>query len=196
MIHAQIPTLALHIMAQFCPPKVIAGKERLSAIRISRADAGQPLFIWATDGYIAAKMTFSHAEAWANFDGFSDSIPALPFIKEWKTGMTTISWITQEHCELTTVTPKGKEAKGCAYGGNLPDLESVLFANDAPDTMERFTFNPALMARFCKIKQIQQLTLRSSRQRKACYFSAIFHDDKSFLCDAGLDIVLMPMLGY
>jgi hypothetical protein len=196
MIHAQIPTLALHIMAQFCPPKVILRKEKLSGIRISRANAGQPIALWACDGYIGAKMTFSHAEAWADFDGFSDSIPALPFIKEWKTGMTTVSWVTQARCELTTITPKEKETKECQHWGDLPDIETILFAEDAPDTMERFTFNPALMARFCKIKQIKELTLRSSRQWNACYFSAIFHDDKSFLCDTGLDIVLMPIGGY
>jgi hypothetical protein len=192
MIHAQIPTLALHIMAQFCPPTVILGKEKLSAIRISRANVGQPISMWACDGRIAAKMTFSHAEAWADFEGFSDSIPALPFIKERKTGITAVSWITQARCELTTITPKGTEAKDCQYWGDLPDIEAILFANDAPDTMERFTFNPALMARFCKIKQIKELTLRSSRTRSACYFSADFHPSTE-LGAVDFDIVLMPI---
>lgn len=194
MIHAQIPTVALHIMAQFCPPKVIFGKEKLSAIRISRANVGQPISLWASDGYIAAKMTFSHAEAWADFDGFSDSIPALPFIKEWKTGMTAVSWL-QSRCELSNFTPKGKETKELQSWGDLPDIETILFANEAPDTMEKFTFAPSLMARFCKIKEIKMLTLRSSRTFGACYFSAIFHDDKSFLSAAGLDVVLMPIDG-
>ena len=192
MIHAQIPTLALHIMAQFCPPKVVLGKEKLSAIRISRANVGQPISLWACDGYIAAKMTFSHAEAWADFDGFSDSIPALPFIKEWKTGMTTASWITQARCELATITPKGKETKEFRCWGDLPDIEAILFANEPPDTMERFTFDPSLMARFCKIKQIKELTLRSSRTRGACYFSADFHPSTE-LGAADFDIVLMPI---
>jgi len=191
MIHAQIPTLALHIMAQFCPPKVIAGRKKLGAIRISRADLGQPISLWACDGHIGAKMTFSHAEAWADFEGFPDSIPALPFIKEWKTGMTTVSWSSQAHTELTTITPKGKEAKEFQHSGDLPDIEAALFAYDAPDTMERFTFNPALMARFCKIKQIERLTLRSSGTCRACFFSADFHPGTE-LGAVDFDIVLMP----
>jgi len=193
MFHAQIPTLALHIMAQFCPPKVIAGRKKLSAIRISRADLGQPISLWACDGHIGAKMTFSHAEAWADFEGFPDSIPALPFIKEWKTGMTTVSWSSQAHTELTTITPKGKETKEFQHWGDLPDIEAILFANEAPDTMERFTFNPALMARFCRIKQIKGLALRSSRTRGACYFSADFRPGTE-LGAVDFDIVLMPIV--
>jgi len=192
---AELPTLALHIAAQFCPaPKDI--KPNLEGIRLIPHDGR--LFLYATNGTIACALSFEHPD---ELCPVIIDVPAAPFRKAYDGGTIISPRHDSSTFDVEIVDKKGKITREEQWPYKLPDhLEDVvkIGRNDSLDSVgefARWVFDPALMMIPLKIAQKwgdgKVFCLESSRHKPVKFRAAIDHH---MLKNAWLDFVIMPIL--
>lgn len=191
---AELPALALHIAAQFCPsPK--DNKPSLEGIRLVPHDGR--LFLYATNSKIACALSFEHPD---ELCPVIIDVPAAPFRKACDGGTIISPRDDSSVFDVEIVDKNGKVTKEERWPYKLPDhLEDVLKIgrNDSLDGVgdfARWVFNPALMMVPLKIAQKwgdgQVFCLESSRHRPAKFRANIY---RHMLKNAWLDFIIMPI---
>ena len=192
-----LPTIALHIAAQFCPVKKDI-KPTLEGIRV-RPCSNDPsrVELLATNGVIGVCLSFDHPH---DLVPMAEDVPSAPFLKV-KDGETIISKRDGEvNFYDVEIVHNGRQVLTVESLHDLPGhLQQVLmlgeaFDNQTPSDFRRRIFDPALMMVPLKIAQKwgdgKVLCLQSFR-RKACRFQANL--DLPLIENAVMQWCIMPV---
>ncbi len=192
----ELPTIALHIAAQFCPQKS-DNSPTLEGIRV-RPCANDPFRaeLLATNGFHGACLSFDHSQ---DLVPCQEDVPASPFLK-LKGGGCSISRRGNTCAYDVEIVHNGKQTLTVESYHHLPDhLQQVLgigetFDNQMVGDFGRWIFDPALMMVPLKIVQKwgdgKVLCLRSFKA-KASMFQANL--DLPGINNAVLQWVIMPI---
>jgi len=171
----ELPTIALHIAAQFCPAKKDI-KPTLEGIRVRPCsnDAGR-VELLATNGTIGVCLSFDHSH---DLVPIQEDVPSSPFTKA-KDGGVNVSRREDTRLYDVEIVHNGRQVLTVESLHKLPDhLQQVLGLGEAFDNhivgdFRRWFFDPALMMIPLKIAQKwgdgKVLLLRSHRNQ-ACFF--------------------------
>jgi|LakMenE18May11ns_1017448.scaffolds.fasta_scaffold9628012_1 hypothetical protein len=190
----ELPTIALHIAAQFCPKKADF-RPTLEGIRVRPCSDPSRVELLAANGFIGASLSFRHSH---DLVPIQEDIPSSPFVKLKDGGCT----ITQQNPHLydVEIVHNGKQTLTVESCHKLPDhFQQVLgigeaFDNQMVGDFSRWMLDPAPMMVPLKIAQKwgdgKVLCLRSFRNQ-SCLFQANL--DLPLITDAVLQWVIMPI---
>jgi len=193
-----LPTIALHIAAQFCPVKK-DNKPTLEGIRV-RPCSNDPsrVELLATNGTTGVCLSFDHSH---DLIPMAEDVPSAPFLKA-KDGGTIISKREERFLYDVEIVHNGRQVLMVESLHDLPDhLQQALklgeaFDNQMPGDFQRWMFDPALMMIPLKIAQKwgdgKALCLQSFRN-SACRFQANL--DLPLIKNAVMQWCIMPVSG-
>ena len=192
----ELPTIALHIAAQFCPAKKDF-KGTLEGIRV-RPCSRDPrrIELLATNGMIGVCLSFDHSH---DLVPIQEDVPSAPFLKA-KDGGVSISRREDSRLYDVEIVHNGKQVLTVESLHSLPDhMQQVLGLGEAFDNhivgdFRRWFFDPALMMVPLKIAQKwgdgRVLCLRSM-QNRACVFQTSL--DLPLIHNAVMQWCIMPV---
>lgn len=190
----ELPTLALHIAAQFCPRKSDY-KSTLQGIRVRPCSDSERVELLASNGFIGASLSFRHSH---DLVPIQEDVPSSPFVKLKDGGCA----ITQQkpHLYDVEIVHNGKQTLTVESYHRLPDhMQQVLgigeaFDNQMVGDFRRWIFNPALMMVPLKIAQKwgdgEVLCLRSFQNQGSVFQANL---DLPLIKNAVLQWVIMPI---
>lgn len=193
---AELPTIALHIAAQFCPVKK-DNEPTLEGIRV-RPCSGDPnrIELLATNNTLGSCLSFDHPH---ELTPIQEDVPSAPFIKA-KHGGVSISRRENSCLYDVEIAYNGRQVLTVESLHNLPDrLQQVLGLGEAFDNhivgdFRRWIFDPALMMIPLKIAQKWGdggvLCLRSAGNQPCMFQTSL---DLPLIQNAVLQWCLMPI---
>ena len=192
----ELPTLALHIAAQFCPKKS-DDKPTLEGIRVRPCSDPARVELLATNRFLGACLSFDHSQ---DLVPCQEDVPSSPFVK-LKDGGCSISRRGDTCAYDVEIVHNGKQTLTIESFHILPDsLQQALkigeaFDNQIVGDFGRWIFDPALMMVPLKIVQKwgngKVLCLRSSKYQSSVFQANL---DLPLSKNALLQWVIMPIV--
>ena len=192
----ELPTIALHIAAQFCPKKS-DDNPTLEGIRVRPCSDPSRVELLATNGFHGACLSFDHSQ---ELVPCQEDVPSSPFVK-LKDGGCSITRRGDTYAYDVEIVHNGKQMLTVESYHSLPyHLQQVLgigeaFDNQMVGDFSRWIFDPALMMVPLKIAQKwgdgKVLCLRSSRDQSSAFQANL---DLPLIKNAVLQWVIMPIV--